>query len=1001
MQPSIVAGEPLGVKQGLSQGMINCMYQDKEGYMWICTKDGLNRYDGYQIKIYRNESNDPYSLPDNYCNVTIEDDNGNFWVGTNTKGLYLFEKKTERFYAVPLIFNNTETLCIREIQCNKGKLYLRTLTDLLVLDISNVNIKNDIKTGKKTKLLFSYNALQQSKKYKLDITFKAPYISSFLSDNSIWVSFRDSIFYCKPNVDFSKWSITSIAPTSLGIDANIKGLPTLSLLATEPEIIVIAYGNKIIHFNTSTKKIEFTQLFAEAKNSLFRNNSNDENIYRLANNDVSIYHLKTKAIEVVPIKSLGIPERSIFQVFTSKQDIKWFGSAGYGIAKFDDRKNRFKSYIGANQNEIFWRLSPDYMPSIGTQLKGTWAVLDKQKTYWAFLPNNETKTFYYLYSYNTLTKKTIQHTALPKNCTGYNLYNDSKDRLWIYYQDGSYKNFIARVDKTKSSIEVVYSIPESIESSEPFVSQFYFDDNEILWLATINGLYALNEKNKIWKHWKNIPNNNNSISAEGVLSICPDPIAPEKFFWIGTEGGGVNRFEKINGNCIRYTEKDGLPNNVAYCILSDSLNNLWISTNKGLSCFNPTLKTFQNFTDEDGLPGNEFNRFISRYMQNGELMFGSVDGFVIFNPKEVLQKQPAAPLVFTGISILNKPLNWKIDSSNLNTPIGYAKFITLNPGQNIFSISFATLEYRSNVKKMYKYKLDGFDKDWTNPSSKNEVTYTNLLPGIYTFYVMGANTDGVWNEKPISIKIIIQPYWYQTILFKLLVLLLFVLSLYGFYRYRLKQGLKLEKLRNRIARDLHDEIGSTLSSISIYAASANKVIAGNEKAESILSKINAGTSEVMEAISDIVWAVNTSNDRFENLANRMRAFAVQSTEAKNIELQFTENKDIPHIALNMEQRKNIYLICKEAISNALKYADCSLLQVLITKEQQHLFVKIHDNGNGFAISNLDVVEPNHSFGGNGIKNMKARAVEINASLEIITKLSIGTSIILSIPLKKS
>jgi signal transduction histidine kinase len=337
----------------------------------------------------------------------------------------------------------------------------------------------------------------------------------------------------------------------------------------------------------------------------------------------------------------------------------------------------------------------------------------------------------------------------------------------------------------------------------------------------------------------------------------------------------------------------------------------------------------------------------------------------------------------------------------LNTAIGYAKQLTLNPGQNIFSISFATLEYRSNVKKMYKYKLEGFDKDWTNPGSRNEVTYTNLSPGTYTFYVTGANTDGVWNQTPISMKIIVLPYWYQTLLFKIVLFSLLAIALYAFYRYRLKQGLKLEKLRNRIARDLHDEIGSTLSSISIYAASAKKVSAGNDKAENILSKINSGTSEMMEAMSDIVWAVNTGSGHFYDLANRVRSFAVQVTEAKNMELRFTENKDLPDLALNMEQRKNIYLICKEAVSNAVKYSECTLLEVLITKENRRLHIHIHDNGKGFESNRLEANNSAHSFGGNGIKNMRSRAAEIGAVLELNTFPGAGTSLKLIVPIKKS
>lgn len=1007
LQPSAVQGESLGVKQGLSQGMINCIYQDKEGFMWICTKDGLNRYDGYNIITYRNIPGDAYSLPDNYCNAIVEDDNGNFWVGTNTKGLFLFNKQTERFYPVTAINNTKENLCVREISYANGKLFLKNWTDALLLDISGVKLKDDKNAISKATIIFSYNQWQANKKYRLDNNASALNGLSVIANHSIWVSFADSIFHVTPAADFSKWVGKAFTPALLGIEENGKGLVSFFPVPGEPANTVITYKNQIIHFNENTRKVLSKKNIPVANLASFNKYFllNDSSICSFTDSLVYIYQLQSGRL-VISERNKSLPKGAIISLFTDASGIQWYGSSGFGIVKIDPRKKLFKSFKETHKVNDFWNLPPVYMPGIAQQLRGNygfnWVALDKQGIYWAYLRTGINKPNSSLLSNNTHTGTITTHPGLPDNYTGQsNIYNDPQNRLWIYYQDRANKNHIARMNKTTGTMYASYSIPDGIESPEPFVSQFYLDQEGIMWLTTINGLYAFNESRKEWKHWKHIPGNNSSLSADGLLSICADPNTPEKFLWIGTEGAGLNRFNKQNGTCLRFDEKDGLPNNVAYCILADSLNNLWISTNRGLSCFNPAQKTFRNFTEEDGLPGNEFNRYSAMRLQNGELMFGGVDGFVIFNPKEVLQKQPASPITFTNISIFNKPIHWKTDSSNLKASVDFVKTLTLKPGQNIFSISFATLEYRSNTKKMYKYKLAGFDKDWTNPGNKNEVTYTNLSPGTYTFYVMGANTDGVWNEKPIGMKIIVLPYWYQTILFKILMLLLLVLALYAFYRYRLRQALKLEKLRNRIARDLHDEIGSSLSSISIYAASAQKVAAGNQKAEVILSKINAGTSEMMEAMNDIVWAVNTGSDHFDDLANRLRSFAVQVTEAKNIELQFTDNKDIPEIALGMEQRKNIYLICKEAISNAVKYSNCTLLQVLISKKQNRLHIHIRDNGKGFLINNPGATMPGHSFGGNGIKNMRSRADEIDSHFEINSTPDKGTDVMLNIPLKKS
>lgn len=997
LQPSPVVAQLLGVNQGLSQGMINCIYQDKDGYMWICTKDGLNRYDGYKIVTYRHNASSPYSLSDNYCNAIIEDDNGNFWVATNTAGLMLFDKTTENFYPISSVNNKKENLCVRNLVYNKGRLFLTTMKNAWLLDISQVNIKNGPATIAKAGLLFDYNEQQSNSKYKLNYGTLPRGAVSWLLGNNIWIGFADSIFnFSQGNSPFV-WKRTAFSPDGLGLEKSRKWVYSFFPMPGEPENMLISYKNKVIHYDTRNKKILYTKTLGEADTSSLTNLfvADGGNVCRITESNVYTYHPAIREAEAIAIKNLSLPEASIIQVYTNRQNIRWYGSTGFGTSIVDPRKQLFKSYT-AIISEVYWNLPKAYMPTLAPSLRGIWPVaLDKQKTYWQYMPQFKIDNNH-LYACNTQKGNIKVLQGLPKGCLPIDIYSDYADGLWVYYRDASAKDNIAKIDKSTGALSASYSIPETIESAEPFISQFYFDEDGVMWLATINGLFALNEKNNTWRHWKNEPQNNNSISANGVLSICPDPISPKKYLWIGTEGAGMNRFEKSTGNCIRYDEKDGLPNNIAYCILSDSLNNLWISTNWGLSCFDPEKKTFQNFTKEDGLPGNEFNRYNAKRMQNGELMFGGVDGFVIFNPNSVLQKQPAAPLVFTGVSVLNKPVNWKTDQRNLNAPVGYANTLTLLPGQNIFSIGFATLEYRSNAKKMYKYKLDGFDNEWTNPSSRNEVTYTNLSPGTYTLEVMGTNTDGVWNEKPIRMKIIIQPYWYQTLVFKTCLFLFFALALYAFYRYRLMQALRVAKLRNRIARDLHDEIGSTLSSISIYAESAKRVATENKKANIILSKINDSTSEMMDAMSDIVWAVNSGNDDFDSLANRLRSFAVQVTEAKNIGLHFTDNKDIPAMVLDMQQRKNIYLICKEAINNAVKYADCTMLEVLISKEKSRLQILIRDNGKGFELVDGKATSSGNVLGGNGLKNMKDRADEIKAGLEINSNPGSGTTIMVTL-----
>jgi two-component sensor histidine kinase/frataxin-like iron-binding protein CyaY len=564
------------------------------------------------------------------------------------------------------------------------------------------------------------------------------------------------------------------------------------------------------------------------------------------------------------------------------------------------------------------------------------------------------------------------------------------------------KKYLYKIDKTSGKIEATYPFPNcNNNETGTFVNNFYVDNNKVVWMATKLGLYSFNKDKNEWKNWRNLPNDKTSISNDKILSICPDPKEPAKYLWLGTEGSGFSKFEIATGKCVHFSGKDGLPNDVCYGILSDSLGSLWISTNNGLSCFIPYSQSlskgggrFRNFTEDDGIMGNEFNRWQFMKLANGNLMFGGVEGITMFNPIGILEKQKPVPLIFTGLSISNKTIHFKTDSTVINAPIEYAKTISLPVDKNNFTISFASLEYRSNQNKYYTYKLVGLDNNFTEPSNRNEAVYTNLSPGTYTLVVKGTNTDGVWSDKEISIEIVVPPHWYQTWWFFSLVGLLVLFILFQFNQYKIGQAIKLEKLRNRIAIDLHDEIGSTLSSIALFSEAAKKMNT-NDSADKVLNKINTSTTEMMEAMSDIVWAVNNKNDKLENVMNRMRDFAVQICEPKEINLHFTDNKNIANVELDMVQRKNTYLIFKEAINNAVKYSHCKNIWVEVDCSKNSFQLSIKDDGKGFNTNETTV---DNKFGGNGLKNMQQRANEINATISINTKINLGTLVDLKMPL---
>lgn len=297
--------------------------------------------------------------------------------------------------------------------------------------------------------------------------------------------------------------------------------------------------------------------------------------------------------------------------------------------------------------------------------------------------------------------------------------------------------------------------------------------------------------------------------------------------------------------------------------------------------------------------------------------------------------------------------------------------------------------------------LEDVDADWVNAGNRRFVSYPGLKPGRYVFRVRAANSDGVWNQEGITKFIDIRPPWWGTWWFRAFVFVVISSGIYAFYRYRLQQALKLQHLRNRIATDLHDEIGSTLSSISLAGSVIQKKLHGaTPEVESLISRISENTDNMMEAMSDIVWAVNTKNDRFDNVINRMRAFAIERLEPLGIPVHFRESGDIHRLQLDMQQRKNLYLIFKEAVNNAAKYAACKNVWVDISILHSTMTIKISDDGRGFELTStgngtaaqVPGAVTEQTLGGNGLHNMQKRAMELKGTLHVESGPGKGTAI---------
>jgi len=1043
--------ERLTIDDGLSQGMVLGITQDKRGFMWFATKDGLNKYDGYHFKVYYHHEKDTNSIASSNLLSVTGDDEGLLWITYFDQSIDIFNPETEVAYHLTSDLEKSgydKTMIWDFTAIKNNKAYLTNSGG----KSSYFKIELSSEKGKRG---FGYSVkVTNLTRYLPVVNSGADYYGAFISAaDELYLSYKDTIVICSDadiskKIKVSRYHYTKFSQVKLGSNTVMSSKPNSINICAEDTVNhrllsssfrVFSIYDEISGVKTDSCVVEsIYPTKAIAGYTIDNDNRFWINVF-LAN--PLLYDPRNGKMSVLFSEDENIKNHvltNVFVIFIDRSGTVWLGTNGYGLLKYNTGIDRFH-HIAGNGNEAFsiygiwedhdnkslWLYNSNETLSRFDRDKNVHNVrmLSEKERTWDMNGDHKLhcgafsvdKKGYWLIRWDSLfyinrRMDVVWRSKLQKSNTipGAVSAKDNKGNMW--FATGFEKN-IALHKLNEDSVSELNSYWFPVQKTTiqyPFTSSIVADENDNLWLGTMEGLFYFNTKNETWKQYKHNATDTASLPVNIIFSLCPDPDI-KNILWIGTCGGGLVKFDRNNGRCITYTTENGLPNNVIYGILFDTHGNLWMSTNNGIARFNPSTKEIKLFTARDGLQSNEFNRYSYCKLQSGEMVFGGVNGINIFNPDEINESPFQPDVLLTGFKIANKEVPVNTTGSILQKAIFATPELHLDYKQNFITFSFTSTDYSGISRNQFQYQLEGLADEWSPATRLNEVSFTNLNPGSYTFRVRGTNSDGVWSKKEAAIAVYISPPWWATWWFRCMVILSIAASVYSLYRYRLQQALNLQKLRNRIATDLHDEIGSTLSSISLYTAAVKKMLNGNEPAHKVLSKINSNTMEMMEAMSDIVWAVNTRNDKLDNLVNRMRSFAVQMSESKNFELHFEENKNIPDMPLDMVQRKNLYLIFKEVINNAAKYAECKNLWVEFSKKNNVLEMTIRDDGKGFAteapVKQFRSGEPLQAnrpsvtkLGGNGLLSMKKRADDLKATLQIISEIGKGTKISLLIKL---
>jgi signal transduction histidine kinase/DNA-binding response OmpR family regulator/ligand-binding sensor domain-containing protein len=976
------AFETISTAQGLSQGMVFDVLQDKEGFIWVATKNGLNRYDGYSFKVFTNDPYNPHTLSSNTIMQLFEDSKGRIWVGTENTGINIYNKTNGQFYRIahdpanPVSLSGNEIRGINEMP--DGKILVSTETPgLNIIELSSSFFEKDAAPAI-TKLALPNNA--------------TVYAMGKDKTNTMWVGSMDGSVY--------KFESTKNNFTRLVNAQFIKN----GYFVDDESILInrnffLYHGDSLLPLFDTTKKPAGNILFKD-KGPLWDHHHREHYFY-----DVSDWG------EGKPLqwnKKLPAATRLIYPFIIDRSGILWSGSVGYGIRKFNTVRGKFKPQlpkysvrfiVPVSPNDIFFgdfgygwlRLKNDSvinnpLNKIAFIKQIDNFIIAKTGDYWV------KSDFSGYYKYNPATDKLTAYPQLnfyQGHGSKQPMIEDSKGNIWMPGLGGMFTKINSVTEKIDSfSINTDAARPMQVEA---ICTDIYEDISGVFWIGTPDGFVRLNFTDSSSappqiKWYYNNSNNRNSLNYNHASCFMDDPAEPGRYLWICTKGGGLNRLDKTTGVFLHLTTKEGLPDDVVYGIVADDAGNIWGSTNKGIFCMQPVKNNdrvnwiFRAFTKANGLQDDEFNTGAFKKLSNGNLAFGGVNGLNIFNPKEILAPGFIPNVFITDILINNQPVLAGDKADVLKNTIEQSKEITLTYLQDILTLEFSSLDFTAPGQNKYRYQLVGVDKDWVESGTRRSATYLHLPSGKYVFKVQGSNSQGIWSDKTVELKVVVLPPWWKTWWAYLGYAILLVLGVMRYVRFRenrakLKSQLNFEQLEAKRIKELDTVKTQLYTNITHEFRTPLTVILGmaqqvksnpsshldngmdmiirngqsllklvNEMLD--LSKLETGKMELQLVQGDIINFLHYIVESFHSLA-----------DSQQKQLHFLSDIDGLHTAYDPEKLRQIVA---NLLSNAIKFTPgkgniyISVIEQDISglPDKVSLLIKVKDTGAGIPESQL-------------------------------------------------
>ncbi len=946
----------MAIRGELSTSSVESIYKDSFGFVWIGTQNGLNLFDGNSITQFYSTGGDSGSKV--YPDITsiIEDKYATIWIGTNGGGIYKFDRKTGHFTNIHL----------KDIQAN---------------DLSTLFCDSEgtiwVGTGYNGMWYLKQNSTEPVKVDSLNYNVNG---IIELHDKSILVATNVGLFSVK---NFTQKKISEF-------QFNIN---TLVLCH---DILALGTDNGLILANEKDfRPIQNPFIENFKHNTILSLEGDTSKQIWIGTRESGLWSMKIREGESgKPVHYTNTFHYQITTLFMDQKSTLWIGTLGKGAFKAITKKPVFTTYETAhdqeNSNKVLWAIAENEKSEIliGTESQGIFKWNSEQRNWitsseFDFLSHQSVRSIFkdsknriwvgtdgvglFIFETNRLIKKIISETGNPDGLKSNKIRNVTEDksgRFWICTREGGVSVISADLKKIKTIANTSNANPVWLGHNNTWKT--LPDSSGINWIATSAGITKYNE-NKNKSETFSYANDRKSIGIPiTVMSMIDDG---NGFLWLATRYDGLIKFEKSTGKMMTFDQLNGFSGNGMLSLLLTKNNILWLSSDHGLSSFSLTDYSVKNWNEQSGLPGNEFNSGAGFSSPSGIFYFGGTNGLVSINPEVASEPSPDENIYIRKIT--------KVDSKSQNLTIyNWEK----NPGKleiepNIILLEFeyAILDYENQHLYNIEYQLEGYSSAWVNISAKN-IQFSRLEPGEYTLKIRNQAAAESSSVVLATIPFYVEPEFWQTYTFKVIVVAVIISFIYLIFFLELRRRSQINKLRLRIASDLHDDVGIILTKIALKTELILSEISDSDLKPK-LEIINKLSRDVIMTMSDAIWSIDTRNKTLSSLLDRMKGYTQYLFENEKVRYEFMINGINPDLVLSPDIKQNILLIFKECLNNIMKHSDSDFVRISVTQTKSKFEMSVFSNG--------EYRKKNFPGTGSGINNMRLRAERIDGTLTVL------------------